>query len=151
MRWPGAREGQATVELAVVAPVAIVVGLVVVNLAIFLVRCARFDRVAADMVVAHGSAPQGTQDTMTAASQIEQAIEDAMGCDDVEVTVNIERLDPVQEGIVALSPTRVRVRCSMGWRPFRTLVSVAGVPMGAPLVLSHERSVVLDMGSVGMG
>lgn len=146
-----AQEGQATVELAVMVPVALVVALIVVNLGVFVERCARFDRVAMDMALAHGSAPAGTQDTLSATDQIKGAIVEAMDAPDVDISVSVERLDPAEMGVVAFSPGRVRVRCAMEWRPFKTLVAVAGVPMGAPVSLKHERTVVMDMGTVGGG
>ena len=48
---------QATVELAVVAPVLVVLALISYNMMVFVSATARFDRVAPDIVLAHGSSP----------------------------------------------------------------------------------------------
>ena len=50
---------QATVEMAVVAPVMLVLALIVYNVMMFVSATARFDRVAPDVVLAHGLAPAG--------------------------------------------------------------------------------------------
>ena len=51
------RRGPATVELAVVAPVLVVLALISYNMMVFVSATARFDRVAPDIVLAHGSSP----------------------------------------------------------------------------------------------
>lgn len=53
---------QATVEMAVVAPVLIVLALIVYNIMMFLSATARFDRVAPDIVLAHAASPAGADD-----------------------------------------------------------------------------------------
>ena len=50
---------QAAVEMAVVAPVMLVLALIVYNVMMFVSATARFDRVAPDVVLAHGVAPAG--------------------------------------------------------------------------------------------
>ena len=53
------KRAQATVEMAVVAPVMIILALIVYNLMQFACAVARFDRVAPDVVLAQGVSPQG--------------------------------------------------------------------------------------------
>ena len=89
--------GQAVVELACVVPVVLACALVAVNLGVYIERCARFDRVAPDMVLAHGIAPADEQDASSAVRQVREAVEEAMGDPGLEVDVRVERLDP-EEG-----------------------------------------------------
>ena len=53
------KRAQATAEMAVVAPVMIILALIVYNLMQFACAVARFDRVAPDIVLAQGVSPQG--------------------------------------------------------------------------------------------
>ena len=66
--------GQAVVELACVVPVVLACALVAVNLGVYIERCARFDRVAPDMVLAHGIAPADEQDASSAVRQVREAV-----------------------------------------------------------------------------
>lgn len=50
---------QATVEIAVVTPVLLVLALIVYNVMIYASAVARFDRVVPDIVLAHAVAPSG--------------------------------------------------------------------------------------------
>lgn len=50
---------QATVEMAVVTPVLLVLALIVYNVMVFASAVARFDRVVPDIVLAHAVAPSG--------------------------------------------------------------------------------------------
>ena len=56
------RARRATVEMAVVAPVLIVLALIVYNIMMFLSATARFDRVAPDIVLAHAVSPVGVDE-----------------------------------------------------------------------------------------
>ena len=53
---------QATVEMAVVTPVLLVLALIVYNVMIFASAVARFDRVVPDIVLAHAVASEGEGD-----------------------------------------------------------------------------------------
>lgn len=53
---------QATVEMAVVTPVLLVLALIVYNVMVFADAVARFDRVVPDIVLAHAVAPSGEGD-----------------------------------------------------------------------------------------
>ena len=53
---------QATVEMAVVAPVLLALALIVYNVMVFAGAVARFDRVVPDIVLAHAVAPEGEGD-----------------------------------------------------------------------------------------
>ena len=53
---------QATVEMAMIVPVLLVLALIVYNVMIFAGAVARFDRVVPDIVLAHAVAPDGEGD-----------------------------------------------------------------------------------------
>ncbi len=82
--------GQATVELAVVLPIAIIVAVIVVNALAFLGSCATFDRVARQAVCAWGAAPAAGQDSREVASAVKDELERAVGAQNVVVSVRVE-------------------------------------------------------------
>ncbi len=144
--------GQAVVELACVVPVVLACALIVVNLGVYLERCSRFDRAAPDMVLAHGVSPAQEQNAASAVAQVRDALVFAMDDEDLEIDVRMERLDAEESGLFpSLSPGRVRFVCSMGFRPRPSTLSVAGVAWTAPALLVHERSLVVDVGTVAGG
>ncbi|MEY8437522.1 hypothetical protein AAK967_07235 [Atopobiaceae bacterium 24-176] len=144
--------GQAVVELACVVPVVLACALIVVNLGVYIERCSRLDRAAPDMVLAHGVSPAQEQNAASAVRQVREALVEAMGDDDLEIDVRMERLDAEESGLFpSFSPGRVRFVCSMGFRPRPATLSVAGVAWTAPVLLVHERSLVVDVGTVAGG
>lgn len=144
--------GQAIAELAVVVPVVLVVALIVINLGFYLYACAAFDRIAPDMALAYGSAPQGEQDASSATGQIKEAIESALDLPQVEVQVSAEPVDWAQSGLVAsLAPGRIRFVCTLGYHPVPSAFSIAGASFVAPWVLEHRCVAVVDAGAVGFG
>ena len=140
------REGQMTVELAVVTPVVIVVALVVLNLMGFVEACAAFDQVALDAVVAHGVAPSGEQSEGRAASEVRSAIEELLGREDrceVEVRAEAVGMGTTSSGLV-MSPLLTRYVCTLTYRPWPRLLRMPGVTYEAPLALRHECELVVD-------
>jgi hypothetical protein len=137
-----------TVELAALLPVTLVCGLIVMNLMQFVVACARFDRVALDAVVSQGVSAAGDQDSLTAVADVRSAIVRAMGDDerlDLEVSVAAAEDGTPSEGAVfSLATGLVRFTCTLRFHPWPREVSIAGVSMGAPLSLVHERQLVVD-------
>ena len=139
------REGQMTVELAVITPVVIVVALVVLNLMGFVEACAAFDQVALDAVVAHGVAPSGEQSEGRAASEVRSAIEELLGRSDrCEVEVRTEPTSGTGQGSFAISPLLTRYVCTLTYRPWPRSVRFPGITYEAPLALRHECSLVVD-------
>lgn len=132
---------QATVEMAVVAPVLIVLALIVYNTMQFMAATARFDRVAPDIVLAHGVAPASDAD---AVSVIAAQLETAMQGYDLEIEVECERDDSQGETLLSLAGPLKTYRCIMRYRPWPGALSIAGVELGAPAFLMHERPVVVD-------
>ena len=141
---------QATVEMAVVAPVLIVVGLIVYNLMLFVAATARFDRVAPDVVIAHGVSPAGGEggSAAAAAKRVEGELRRAMGDYPVEVEVRVgDVADDGTEGggpLLSLVGSLRTYTCTMRFIPWPQGISVAGVSLGAPAALAHERSVTVD-------
>lgn len=140
------REGQMTVELAVVTPVVIVVALVVLNLMGFVEACAAFDQVALDAVVAHGVAPSGEQSEGRAASEVRSAIDELLGREgrcEVEVRAEAVGMGATSSGL-AMSPLLTRYVCTLTYRPWPRLLRMPGVTYEAPLALRHECELVVD-------
>lgn len=144
-------EGQMTVELAICIPVVIVVAIVIANAAWYMNLCAKFDRVALDMAIAHGVSPSGEQDLTHAKQEIEAAIKDAMGEEVPDIKVEIVHIDAFGEGIFTISPSRVRIRCSMGFRPWPQRISLGFISAEMPEIAPHTREIVVDIGRLGLG
>ena len=137
---------QATVEMAVVAPVMIVLALIVYNIMVFAGAVARFDRVAPDIVLAHAIAPEGEGDAPVDASpRVSAALESAMQGYDLEIEVTSEAGTPGgQDAILSLEESFRTYTCAMRFKPWPQGFAIAGVSLGAPAVLSHERAVTID-------
>ena len=88
----GLREerAQATVEMAVVTPVLLVLALVAYNIMIFAGAVARFDRVVPDIVLAHAVAPggEGDESSIDASATVQAQFQDAMEGFDLLVVVS---------------------------------------------------------------
>ena len=137
------RSAQATVELAVVVPVMIALAIIVYNLMVFASAVSRFDRVAPDIVVAHGVAPSGEgKDDPT--EVIAGQLREAMGGYGVEVEVVCEEEEDPTSTILTFIVSPKTYRCTMVYTPWPTGIEFAGVPVGAPLALRHVRTVVID-------
>ena len=137
---------QATVEMAVVTPVLLVLALIVYNVMVFAGAVARFDRVVPDIVLAHAVAPSGEGGSSIDASATVQAqIQHAMeGCD-VQIEVSSEQGTTTSDGgLLSLSGTFRTYTCIMRYEPWPSSLSIAGVSLGAPAQLSHERAVTVD-------
>lgn len=145
-RIAGNDEGQMVVEMAVVAPVMIVVAVVVLNLMWFLEAAARFDRVALDEVLALAVSPAGEYAAQGGEREVENAIRDAMGSlRGVEVDVRTAYAWEVSEGFgFSFAPHLTRYVCTMRYTPWPQGLQVAGIDAGVPFELVHERSIVVD-------
>ena len=141
-----ALRGQATVELAALMPIVIVVALTAYNLARYVALCATFDRVSYDAVIAQGVAPGGAQTRIAAAGEVGRCIESAL---DTPATCSVEvSTEGVRESAEAsglfLSPLLTRFRCTLVFRPWPSTFTIAGVAYASPLALRHERALVVD-------
>ncbi|OUN86978.1 MULTISPECIES: TadE/TadG family type IV pilus assembly protein [Enorma] len=136
---------QATVEMAVVVPVLIVLALITYNVMVFLAASARFDRVAPDIVLAHAVAPSGFGDAASAVSDdVAGALADAMGSYDVDIEVTCLEDGDGGGSVFSLVGGQRTYRCVMRFEPWPSRLSIAGVDMGAPVALEHVREVVVD-------
>lgn len=141
---------QAMVEMAVVTPVLLVLALIVYNVMIFASAVARFDRVVPDIVLAHAVASEGEGDESSAdaSATVQTQILNAMeGYDlhDLQIEVSSEQgAEASDGGLLSLSGTFRTYTCTMHYEPWPTSLSIAGVPLGAPTTLSHERAVTVD-------
>lgn len=138
---------QATVEMAIVTPVLIVLALVAYNVMVFVDATARFDRVAPDIVIAHAVSPEGdgTGSLVDASDCIKSHLEKAMDGYGLEIEVTGEDGDGARgDGLISLDAGLRTYTCTMKFKPWPSGLTIAGVPLGAPAVLAHERAVTVD-------
>lgn len=143
----GEERAQATVEMAVVVPVLLVLALIVYNIMLFVAATARFDRIAPDIVAAHAVSPSGEGDGSAddGVSVIESQIEGAMAGYDVEIEVTCtEGGASSGDDLLTLIGGLRTYRCSMRMRLWPSSLSIAGVDLGAPVALAHHRDVTVD-------
>lgn len=140
------RDGQMTVELAVVTPVVIVVALIVVNLMSFVGACAAFDQAALDAVLAHGVAPSGEQSEVAAVEEVREALSESLGHEgSCEVSVRAENVgERATAASFVVSPLLTRYVCTLSFYPWPTRLRLPGITLEAPLALVHERELVVD-------
>ena len=138
---------QATVEMAVVTPVLLVLALIVYNVMVFASAVARFDRVVPDIVLAHAVAPEGEGDesSIDASATVQTQILSAMEGYDLQIEVSSEQGAATSDGgLLSLSGTFRTYTCTMHYEPWPSSLSIAGLSLGAPAQLSHERVVTID-------
>ena len=81
---------QATVEMAVVLPVLLILAILVYNVMLFVCAVARFDHVVADVVMAQAVSPPRDTGAADCASRVAASLEEAMEGYRVEVDVACE-------------------------------------------------------------
>lgn len=99
---------QATVEMAVVTPVLLVLALIVYNVMIFAGAVARFDRVVPDIVLAHAVAPSGEGDdsSIDASATVQAQIQHAMEGYGLQIEVSSKQGATTSDGgLLSLSGT----------------------------------------------
>ena len=138
------RRGQAAVELAVLVPVLIAVALVIYNCAAYLTLTAAFDRASFDVVIAKGTSGSPA----AATGEIEAQIAEALGAGDTcRVEVAVQEMGTAlfrEDATFHISPLHARVYCRLHFFPRPRLGSFAGVTLGTPFELVHERILVVD-------
>ena len=138
---------QATVEMAVVTPVLLVLALIVYNVMVFASAVARFDRVVPDIVLAHAVAPEGEGDesSIDASATVQTQILNVMEGYDLQIEVSSEQGAATSDGgLLSLSGTFRTYTCTMHYEPWPSSLSIAGLSLGAPAQFSHERVVTID-------
>ena len=122
-------KAQATVEMAVVLPVLLILAILVYNVMLFACAVARFDHVVADVVMAQAVSPPGDSGATDGAARVAASLEEAMEGYRVSISVAGELHT---------------YRCEMRFQPWPGALSIAGVSLGAPLELTHTRSITVD-------
>ena len=116
---------------------------------------ARFaDRVVPDIVLAHAVASEGEGDESSAdaSATVQTQILNAMEGYGLQIEVSSEQgAEASDGGLLSLSGTFRTYTCTMHYEPWPTSLSIAGVPLGAPTTLSHERAVTVDPWRPGVG
>ena len=138
---------QATVEMAMITPVLLVLALIVYNVMIFAGAVARFDRVVPDIVLAHAVSPGGEGDdsVVDASATVQAQIQDTMEGYELQIEVSSEQGTAATDGgLLSLSGTFRTYTCTMRYEPWPGSLSIAGFSLGAPAVLTHERAVTVD-------
>lgn len=79
-------------ELAVLLPVLLVVGLIVTNATLFLSECAAFDRLAPQAVRVHAASPGYGQDPAAGKAAVLAQLEEAFPEDNLSVSVAVEEV-----------------------------------------------------------
>lgn len=143
---------QATVELAVVAPVLVVLALISYNMMVFVSATARFDRVAPDIVLAHGSSPPASESdagvgTWGVADAVAGELERAMEGYEVEIEVEVSEggrggLDG--SGVLRACGPAERRYLRERYRPWASGGRLRVSNSVAPLFMEHERCVTID-------
>lgn len=135
---------QATVEMAVVTPVLLVLALIVYNVMVFAGAVARFDRVVPDIVLAHAVAPsgEGDDDSIDASVTVQAQIQHAMEGYDLQIEVSSEQGTTTSDGgLLSLSGTFRTYTCTMRYEPWPSSLSIAGVSLGGTgTVVARARS-----------
>ena len=138
---------QATVEMAMIVPVLLVLALIVYNVMIFAGAVARFGRVVPDIVLAHAVSPGGEGDdsVVDASATVQAQIQDAMEGYELQIEVSSEQGTAATDGgLLSLSGTFRTYTCTMRYEPWPGSLSIAGFSLGVPAVLTHERAVTVD-------
>ena len=139
-------EGQMVAEMAVVAPVMIVVAIIAVNLMWFLEASSRFDRLAPDVVAALAVSP-GAADGGSQEHAVTQALQEAMSdLRGVSVSVSARSLwDDLASGAgFTMAPHLTRYECTLTYEPWPSSLTVAGIQAGVPACLVHTKVFTVD-------
>ena len=104
--------GQATVELAVVLPVAIVLAVIVVNALSFFEACAAFDQLARQAICAYAPSPDAGQGPAEVAALVESELEGALGTSNLAIEVTVQGGQAPISAIADVSPLPLRFS---GW------------------------------------
>ena len=139
--------GQMSVELAVLVPVIIVVALVGYNLMCFVELCSAFDHIALDSIISQGVSPTGELGTQAACEAVRSCTVEALGSTRcyVEVRASFASEGEGGEGVsFVISPLLTRYTCTLIYHPWPGSFSMGSLVYESPVVLTHERTLVVD-------
>ncbi len=80
--------GQMTVELCIIFPVAIIIAAIAVNALLFFSDCASFDRAARNTIRALASSPSTQEDASAIAARIENELKETLDAQDIVCTIS---------------------------------------------------------------
>ncbi len=137
---PRGDSGQATVELAVLLPVVLVVALVSCNMMLYLSECARFDRLARNAIRICATSPSYGEDAGACAAAAEALLAEQMNSERVVCSVSVS----YESGLE-------RYVAKMDYRPTLFGGNFRGEVFGVTLSpLSHEVGLVVDPYDAGV-
>ena len=88
---------------------------------------------------------EGDESSADASATVQTQILNAMEGYDLRIEVSSEQgAEALDGGLLSLSGTFRTYTCTMHYEPWPTSLSIAGVSLGAPTTLSHERAVTVD-------
>lgn len=82
--------GQATVELAIVFPIVIIIAVIAINALLFFGQCASFDRVFRQVVSTVASSPASGQNTANTKNLLERELYEAFTQSNIDFEVSVE-------------------------------------------------------------
>ena len=146
------KDGQMTVELAVLIPVVVVVALIAINLMEFIDACAAFDVLSSDTVISQAVSPSQGVDTGALCAQLEGDIASGLQRESsCSVSVRCEDQGLAEGSLTnCLLPHYVKYVCTLKFKPWPRNLNLPIVSYSAPLGLSHEKSIVVDMFKSGV-
>jgi Flp pilus assembly protein TadG len=128
--------GQASIEMAFLLPLALVVALIAVNALVFFEECARFDRTVRQTVVALGSTPSAGQTTEALTQQVSAVLNAQYEESPIEIEIAAQKRS---DGLISYT-AEMAYQPTLFGLPFRT--SVFGVMFPT---LRHSTNMVVDV------
>lgn len=133
--------GQATVELAVMFPIVIIIAVICINALTFFAECSLFDRTFKQIVTCTASSPAYGTNAENIASQVEAQIKDKFNKDFLDFEI---RAHASNEGLYSFLGT-IKMHPTLFGLGLRD--EIFGVPM---ISLNHEQTVTIDMYKPGI-
>ena len=135
------KSGQATVELAVVFPVVLIVAVIAVNVLTFFSYCSSFDRTFKQSVACLGSSPAYGESIGNIKSYVEKDLKDTLLQDYLDFNISVESVSGgfyCFDGSLIMSPTLF----GMGLRD-----EILGIPLPK---LTHRQQLKIDVYKPGV-
>ena len=138
------KSGQATVELAVIIPIVLVVAIIVWQVMEYLVLCARFDRVTEDIIRVYAIESPTARSSSSLCTDLASRIEEMMDTSAhirVRVAIDVDAANSIYD----LLPTTVTYVCRLEFSPWpgtgRT-IDIAGTSTGIIPMFTHTKKLV---------
>lgn len=132
------------VEIAIITPVILVIALIAANLVYYLELCARFDRVAPDVVLALATSSSGDRAGLVK-SELNRVMSSAKSIEIEVVAQKGKNPDSHSDALVlSLAPHLTTYECTLTFHPWPTQLSIAGVEGAPPVGLTYKTSITID-------